>query len=420
MRTSSLVGIAICAAALSCSEPAGLRLETEQITFGPKHHIFGYIGHVQNIPWNASGRYILALQFESQDRLPGPDDPADVVLLDAESGYAVRVVDQSRGWNPQQGTMFYWNPEAAEKQFFFNDRDTETGKVFCVLYDIEEGKRVKEYRYEDTPFGNGGVAQNGGYFLGINYARMARLRPVTGYAGAYDWTGDEKHPDNDGIFKVNVATGEKQLLVSFREMRDALVEKHPNVDAHALFINHTLWNREDDRIYFYVRGGWTGNSGGVERVNVPMTVNADGTGLIEQSIFVGGHPEWEFGHRLIGAADDRLVIYDTDTQKIVEQIGTPEIFPEPGGDTALSPDGKWIVNGYKQDNQNYYVVYRRSDGAWARSRGFDITGYTSGPLRNDASPKWRRDSRQVLFPGLTDDAARTRQMFVMTIHQGSE
>ena len=90
--------------------------------------------------------------------------------------------------------MFYWNPEAAEKQFFFNDRDIETGKVFCVLYDIEQGRRVKEYRFEDTPFGNGGVAQNGGHFLGINYARMARLRPVTGYAGAYDWTGDEKHP----------------------------------------------------------------------------------------------------------------------------------------------------------------------------------------------------------------------------------
>ena len=101
----------------SCSDPAGLRLEVEQITSGPQHHIFGYIGHVQNIPWNASGRYILALRFESQDRLPGPGDPADVVLLDVESGYKVRVVDQSRGWNLQQGTMFYWNPEAAETQF---------------------------------------------------------------------------------------------------------------------------------------------------------------------------------------------------------------------------------------------------------------------------------------------------------------
>ena len=36
-------------------------ISVRQITFGPKHHFFGYIGHVQNIPWNASGRYILAM-----------------------------------------------------------------------------------------------------------------------------------------------------------------------------------------------------------------------------------------------------------------------------------------------------------------------------------------------------------------------
>ena len=51
------------------------------------------------------------------------------------------------------------------------------------MYDIARGKRIKEYRYDDTPFGNSGVAQNGGYFLGINYGRLARLRPVTGYPG---------------------------------------------------------------------------------------------------------------------------------------------------------------------------------------------------------------------------------------------
>ncbi len=33
-------------------------LEVEQITSGPKHHLFGYIGQSLTIPWNESERYI--------------------------------------------------------------------------------------------------------------------------------------------------------------------------------------------------------------------------------------------------------------------------------------------------------------------------------------------------------------------------
>ena len=41
---------------------ADFTTEIKQITFGPRHHFFGYIGHVQTIPWNRSGRFVLTLQ----------------------------------------------------------------------------------------------------------------------------------------------------------------------------------------------------------------------------------------------------------------------------------------------------------------------------------------------------------------------
>ena len=93
-------------------------LEVEQITYGPKHHFFGYIGQSQTVPWNQSGRYIVALRNDFQDHMPGPGEAADVILIDTENGYSIQMVDQSQGWNPQQGTMFYWNPELPETQFF--------------------------------------------------------------------------------------------------------------------------------------------------------------------------------------------------------------------------------------------------------------------------------------------------------------
>ncbi|MBT7980939.1 MAG: hypothetical protein HN584_00105 [Akkermansiaceae bacterium] len=154
--------------------------------------------------------------------------------------------------------MLYWNPKSPKSQFFFNDRDNKTGKVFCVLFDIVKGKRLKEYRYQNTPIGNSGVAQKGGHFLGINYARMARLRPVTGYKGAHDWTVGQKHPKDAGIFKVNTNDGTKSLLISFHDLERTLKEQYKDDKKPPLFINHTLWNREDDRIFFFARGGWNG------------------------------------------------------------------------------------------------------------------------------------------------------------------
>jgi hypothetical protein len=389
-----------------------LSLETEQITSGDENHYFGYIGHVQNIPWNGSGRYIVSLRVGFHDRMPTASDAVDIVLIDTQNGNAIRKVEETRAWNPQQGTMMYWNPEARDTQFFFNDRDPETNKVFCVLYDIEQNRRIREYRFDDTPVGNGGISQTGGTFAAINYGRLARLRPVTGYPEAFDWTGEELHPDDDGVFTVDVATGDKRLLVSFQQMRDALVDAHPHVDEHALFINHTLWNRDGDRLYFFVRGSF-GNR--PKRVNYPMTVRADGTGLVEQKIFIGGHPEWENGSRMMGNVDGRLVLYDSETQQVVEELGTPEIFPDPENDVALSPDGGWIVQGIEEESRTRYAVYRRSDGAWAHTDWFDQRQYDSGNLRIDAAPKWNRTSDGILFSSLTDEPEPTRQLFLIRV-----
>lgn len=265
-----------------------------------------------------------------------------------------------------------------------------------------------EFRYADTPFANSGMAQRGGWFLGINYARLARLRPVTGYPGTRDWTVGVKQPEDDGIFKVNVATREKRLLVSFKQLADALHATHPEVNGRELFINHTLWNRDDDRIYFFVRGDFDQR----DRCNIPCVMNADGTGLRALTTFIGGHPEWELGHRMIGQQGDRQVIFDTDQQAVVDRLGTPEIFPKPGGDVALSPDGKWFVNGHGENGKNFYTILRRADGAWVRTAGFDQGGYESGDLRLDPGPLWNRDSTRLLVPGVT---AGTRQLFVVTI-----
>src|SRR4029079_14186941 len=47
------------------AERPSWELKIEQVTFGTKHHFFGYIGQCQSIPWNGGNRYILGLEIEN-------------------------------------------------------------------------------------------------------------------------------------------------------------------------------------------------------------------------------------------------------------------------------------------------------------------------------------------------------------------
>ena len=387
-------------------------LKAVQITHGPQHHFFGYIGHVGNTPWNGDGRYLVALRTSFQDHMPAPNEAADVVLLDASDNYTVTKIEETRAWNFQQGTMFYWNPEAPDTQLFFNDRDPASNHVFTVLFDIRERKRIREFRFADTPFANGGVAQKGGFFLGLNYARLAWLRPVTGYPDAFDWTAGVLHPKDDGIFKVDTRTGEKSLLVSYFQLAEALRPLHPDVDRKALFINHPLNNREGDRVYFYARGDFEVKG---ERIDVPFTINTDGTGLTLHETHIGGHPEWAEGHLVIGSYDNQQILYDTDAKSVAGTLGDAAIFPKPGGDVALSPSGEWLANGARSGPDNTYVFLNRKDGRVLRSETYPIDQWKEGPLRIDPAPAWNRESNAITFPAIADDAARTRQLFLMPL-----
>jgi hypothetical protein len=90
------------------------------------------------------------------------------------------------------------------------------------------------------------------------------------------------------------------------------------------------------------------------------------------------------------------------------------MFPDPEGDIALSADGNWFVNGYKKGTENYYAVYRRSDGVFNRSEGLDKGKY-SGDIRIDPAPRWNRTNDAILVPGI--DKNNTRQTFIMRIVQ---
>jgi hypothetical protein len=413
MRSMALALLAGMGLALQ-STSVDWHVAVSQLTRGPRHHFFGYIGQARTIPWSGDGRYVLALRTAFQDRMPEPTDAADVTVIDTTEGNRVVPLTESRGWNPQQGTMFYWDPTSPATRFFFNDRDLASGKVFTVLYDVPERRRVREFRFADTPVANSGVAQRGGRYLAINYARLARLRRVTGYPGAHDYTAGVLHPEDDGIHLVDAVDGTRRLLVSYAQLAALIRPARPDVADKALFINHTLWSRDDSHIYFYVRAVFDDPK---QRIDIPCTIRPDGTGLTMHE-HLGGHPEWRDGTRMVGVKEGRQVVYDVTTRQVVATLGGPSVFPQPGGDIALSPDAEWFVNGHSLSGSNGYTVLRLADGTWARTPEMTRGRFTSGDLRIDGSPAWNRSSDAFLFPGL-DAGDGTRQIFVARISRGA-
>jgi hypothetical protein len=138
----------------------------------------------------------------------------------------------------------------------------------------------------------------------------------------------------------------------------------------------------------------------------------DGAELTIQQ-FIGGHPEWDEGRRMIGARSGLQVLYDVDKKAVVGQLGDPTILPKPGGDIALSGDGRWFANGFSRGRHNYYVILDRSTGAHIRTPAFSRGPYQRGELRIDPAPRWNRSNNMLLVPGFTDDG--TRQLFVIRI-----
>jgi hypothetical protein len=196
-------------------------------------------------------------------------------------------------------------------------------------------------------------------------------------------------------------------------MEDEIKKQNKNFKNTGLFVNHTLLNRDANHLYFFAREGWI--KGG-NKTNIAFSINLDGSKLKIHDQHIGGHPEWAEDNLLIGRQGKKQILYDVDQNKVVGQLGSPKLFPNPEGDISLSPDGNWFVNGYKVEskdgNKNYYAVYRRSDSAFVRSKGID-KGFYDGNVRIDPAPRWNRSNDAILVPGIGEN--ETRQMFVIRV-----
>jgi len=384
------------------------QFKVKTLTHGPKHHFFGYYGVP---PWNQSGKYMVCLESNFQDHLPASDEYALIGRVDPETG-EFTAVGKTYAWNLQQGSLLHWNPLNPETEIIFNNR--KQGRLVSTILDVETGDK----RYLSRPIS--AVSRKSGHALSLTYGRLSRLRKVVGYGGAEDPNPHEPHPDNDGVFLMDLVTGKTDLIISIGEVYRYAVKKYPVLKDRHMWFNHTVYNKSDSRFLFLARS-WTSDK---ILDSAMYTVNIDGSDLKQVTPWGGqvSHFDWRNDDEIIATfklGDDvtKTHYLFNDGMNNYKQVGKGFIVG--GGHCTFSPDQNWLTTD--RTHSSYFskalMLYNVKTKQSVLLGVFSLKEklHLSGDLRCDLHPRWNRTGDAICFDAL-DTSDWTRQLHVVHLN----
>jgi hypothetical protein len=375
---------------------------------------YGYIHRFfDTSPVSPSGRYVGLTRLPYEDRLPRPGDRADVVIVDLHTG-SKKVIAQTAGWDTQLGAQVQWGRDDTE--LYYNDVDVSTWKAYGIKLNPQSGASMA---LEGSVYM---ISSDGRHAASPALEKMGMTQAGYGVIiPEQEIQPNQGAPSDDGIFITDTQTGEKELLVSLRE----IVEKATpsiNLDeyAHGDFYGfHVKWNAAGDRLLFVLR--WKPHDEGRKKHNA-ITVAADGSdihvAMSEDDWGKGGHhPNW--------CPDGESMMMNLKIDGILRFIKAPyngrniEILA-PGllgsGHPTLHPDEVHILT-----DAYTYESMTLPDGSvpirWIDTRDsseeilvrIPALPDCPGPkleLRVDPHPAWDRDYRRIVFNGVENGKRR--------------
>lgn len=383
------------------------------LTSGPKEHFLASYFGINS--WSADLRYVLALETDVNGRLSRAGEPCTIGVIDTKDGNKFIPVSETRAWNFQEAAMGHWLPWG-EDMIAFNDfRD---GRFVTVVMNW----RTKAERVIPHPIA--AVSPDGRKAISLNYARIRLTRPGYGYAGAgQDPLVGSAWPDNDGLWLVDLETGDAKLIVPISAVRG----KAPEVGPNGLFyFCHTVFSRDGERVFWLARGiDWYNP---VKETAGPWSTTAftcktDGSDI--RACF--GGREWGGSHfSWLDGKTMAVTVYPKEypgtcwhvTFTVGEEARTPHRIA-PGlldwdGHCTWSPDGKWMsTEGYYDKTRlRNWVLMRREDEATIPVGSFAVPEAYSSDWRCDLHARWRPDGRQLGFNSCHEG---TRQIYVIDL-----
>lgn len=372
-----------------------------RVTDEPKYHFFGYY---DKSPWDIRDHYILSLQTSFEDHPPRPEDEAVIGILDPEDNYAFKILTVTHAWNWQQGCMLQWIP-GFENRIIFNDR--EKGKYVSVILDIESGD---SYKLEMPVYA---LSHDGSKALTLNFSRLAWTRPGYGYAGIPDPYAGDKAPDDDGIYILDLRSGESELIISLGQM--ARFKPRSDMKGAVHWFNHLLFNQDDDRFIFLHR--WSYEPGRTWRTRL-FTADINGGNVCLLVDGRASHFDWRDSRHVLAWAymngiGERFFLF-RDKSEDFEIVGDGVLTRN--GHCSYSPDRKWILTDTYPDENNMQklMLYNPCEDRLVEIGRFYSKPELRGEIRCDLHPRWSRRGDRICIDSTHEG---TRQMYVIDVSE---
>jgi len=374
------------------------QLEARRITPRTRHHFFGYY---DKFPWDATGRYLLALGTSFIDRPPTPEDSVRIGMVDLTSGEGT-LLDETFAWNWQQGTHLQWLGTAPDRLIIYNMREGD--RYISVIRDVHSGETRK------LPRPIYAVSRDGKQAVTLNFSRVHRHRPGYGYNGVPDAWESDPRPAEDGIYYMDLETGENRLIIS--------VDQIANLDPQATmantshWFNHLQFNHDGSRFIFLHR--WKVPPGWRTRL---FTAAPDGSDICCVNPHeMTSHFDWRSSTQILAWArqpgiGDRYFLF-TDQTDQAEVMGDGILTTD--GHCSYSPDGRWVLTDTypNKEHKRTLLLYRPEDQRRVDIGRFYSPPEVSGEIRCDLHPRWNRDGTQVCFDSVHEG---DRQMYVIDV-----
>ncbi|WDR02360.1 hypothetical protein PSQ19_17340 [Devosia algicola] len=371
----------------------------QQITAG-QHHFFGYY---DKTPWNSSGRYHLALETSFLNRQPTRNDVAVIGTIDTHNGNVWTPVAETSAWSWQQGTMLQWLPTEPEHTIIYNIRDSD--QFYGVTHNLETGEKRRLSRSF--------YAVGEGYALGLNFARLHHTRPGYGYADGADSSLSADHPDDDGVYRIDLKTGDSELIITLQRLFETNTIPRMHLGPH--WVNHLTISPGGSNFVFLNRCQFDP----AKRFNDRFyCASADGNDirLVHDNTYFS-HFDYRDERTIIayartpGTETNEYALYDLLEDKFTV-IGQ-DVFSS-DGHCSFSPDRKWMLTDTYPDanHDRTLILYDMATG-----RRIDIGRFYSPPdlkneLRCDLHPRWSRDGKAISI-----DSAHggSRQIYTLNV-----
>jgi hypothetical protein len=231
------------------------------LSSGPSH----FFGFHDLTPWNEKTEEMVCLRtVTAEDHVPVFRDEAEVVVIDEASGVET-VVGSTFAWNWQKGARQRWLPALGRRVIAYN-AESATG-FECRLVDLDAAStRVLPLPMYD-------FCDHAGFGLTLNFGRLKLRSPSYGYDHPADSSAlPAPSYDTDGIFRVELATGEVRLILSIADFLK-IRGLDPKLGDH--YFTHIQISPDGQRFVFMHRCFL--KSGGL--VNHFVVAHTDGTGV---------------------------------------------------------------------------------------------------------------------------------------------